>query len=91
MELQKLQLEILENSLKYLKPNGTIIYSTCTTEEEENYDVIKNFLSNHQEFEIDNAGKYVNERAINKEGCIELFPHIHHTDGIFSARLIRRN
>lgn len=89
--LQILQTEILENSVKYLKPDGVIVYSTCTTEAEENYEVVKTFLSNHQEFSIDDAGKFVSEKAVNKDGCIELFPYIHNTDGAFSVRLIRNN
>ncbi len=88
-KFQKLQLEILENSVKYLKNKGVIIYSTCTIEPEENSEVIQNFLSNHPEFEIEDAGKYVNSKVVNNEGCIELFPHIHNTDGAFSVRMIR--
>lgn len=89
MKLQKLQLEILENSIKYLKPGGAIIYSTCTIEKEENFDVVQLFLSGHPEFTIDNANKYVSEKVVNEEGCIELFPQTHHVDGAFSVRLVR--
>lgn len=89
MKLQKLQLEILENSIKYLKPEGAIIYSTCTIEKEENFDVVQLFLSGHPEFTIDNANKYVPEKVVNEEGCIELFPQTHNVDGAFSVRLIR--
>lgn len=88
-KLQKLQIEILENSVKYLKPEGAIVYSTCTIEQEENFDVIKLFLTNHPEFSIDNANKYVSENAVNNDGCIELIPYINNTDGAFSVRLIR--
>jgi len=89
IKLQKLQIEILENSVKYLKPSGVLVYSTCTTEAEENMEVVNIFLSNHTEFSIDNAGRYVSEKVVNKDGCIELFPHIHNVDGAFSVRLIR--
>jgi len=89
IKLQKLQIEILENSVKYLKPSGVLVYSTCTTEAEENMEVVNMFLSNHTEFSIDNAGKYVSEKVVNKDGCIELFPHIHNVDGAFSVRLVR--
>jgi 16S rRNA (cytosine967-C5)-methyltransferase len=88
-ELQKLQIEILENSLKYLKPQGAIVYSTCTTEQEENMDVIDNFLSKHPEFRIDNAGKFVDERLVNERGCIETFTFRNYIDGSFAARLVR--
>lgn len=87
--LQKLQIEILENSVKYLKPSGVLVYSTCTTEAEENMEVVNIFLSNHPEFSIERAGKFVSEKVVNKDGCIELFPHIHNVDGAFSVRLVR--
>lgn len=87
--LQKLQLQILETAVKYLKPEGTIVYSTCTIEKEENADVIEQFLARNPEFSIDDASKYVPEKAVNKNGMIELFPHVHDTDGAFSARLVK--
>ena len=89
IELHKLQIEILNNSVKYLKPNGVIVYSTCTTEQEENADIVKLFLSENPDFSIDPAGKYVNDKVVNDDGCIELFPHIHNVDGAFSVRLVR--
>lgn len=89
-ELQSIQLEILENSVKYLKPNGVMVYSTCTTEKEENEDVINLFLVNHPEFEIENASNYVTPEVVNSRGFIEIFPHIHSTDGSFAARFKRK-
>ena len=88
-KLQALQLEILENSIKYLKPDGVIVYSTCTTEKEENIDVVHKFLEKHPEFKIDKADKYVNKRVVNEEGCIETFSMKNFVDGSFSARLVR--
>ena len=88
-KLQVLQIEILENAIKYLKPNGVIVYSTCTTENEENGDIIREFLRNHPEFKVDDAKNYVPENVVNDEGFIETFPHIHGIDGAFGARLIK--
>lgn len=88
-ELHDLQLEILENSIKYLKPGGVIVYSTCTTEAEENSNVIETFLNKHREFTIDNAQRYVTSKVVNESGFIELFPYIHNLDGGFSVRLVK--
>ncbi|MFZ1320489.1 MAG: 16S rRNA (cytosine(967)-C(5))-methyltransferase RsmB [Ignavibacteria bacterium] len=85
--LQKIQLEILENSVKYLKDGGVILYSTCTTETEENIDVVNLFLKNNPEFKIENASSFVDKSIVNNDGCVELFPHINKTDGAFSVRL----
>lgn len=89
LNLQKIQLEILECSVKYLNRNGVLIYSTCTIEPEENIEVVERFLENHPEFKIDNADKYVKKELVNEKGCIETYPHIHNIDGAFAVRLIR--
>lgn len=89
-ELQQIQLEILEDSIKYLKPEGVMIYSTCTTEKEENEDVLNTFLEKHPEFDIQNASSFVSQKVVNEKGFIELFPHIHSTDGSFAVRLKRK-
>lgn len=86
-KLQKIQLEILESSVKYLKDGGVILYSTCTTETEENIDVVNLFLNNNPEFKIENASSFVDSSIVNNDGCVELFPHINKTDGAFSVRL----
>jgi len=84
-KLQKLQLELLENSLQYLRPGGAIIYSTCTVEYDENYFIIKSFLEKHNNFVLEDAKRFVSDKVVNKEGCVELFPHTHYADGAFSA------
>jgi 16S rRNA (cytosine967-C5)-methyltransferase len=87
--LSVVQKNLLNNAVKYLKPGGVIVYSTCTTEQEENMDVVKDFLEKNLDFKIDDASKYVNKELVNPEGCIETFPHKHGIDGSFSARLVR--
>ena len=44
--------KILQNTSKYLKLGGIIVYSTCSIEREENNDVINNFLKNNRNFSI---------------------------------------
>lgn len=51
-ELPTLQLEILETSAKYLKNNGTLVYSTCTSNKKENEKVVSAFLDNHKNFTL---------------------------------------
>ncbi len=90
-KLQKLQLELLDQSVKYVKPGGVLVYSTCTTETEENQSVADEFLSAHPEFELENASDYVPAATVNSLGCMELFPHTHKTDGAFAARFRKKN
>ncbi|HUS37791.1 MAG TPA: SAM-dependent methyltransferase, partial [Verrucomicrobiae bacterium] len=73
--LTAIQLSLLEQATRRLKPNGTILYSTCSLEPEENQNVIQKFLSAHSEFRLDL------ER--------ELLPFRDQVDGAYIARLIQ--
>jgi 16S rRNA (cytosine967-C5)-methyltransferase len=89
LELVNLQRELLEKASTLVKDGGVIVYSTCSTEQEENMDNIKDFLDRHPEFKIDNASKFIDRALVNEEGCVETFPHRHGIDGSFAARLIK--
>ena len=49
-ELPDIQFKILENSAKYLKKGGRLIYSTCTLLKSENEEVVNRFLENNKDF-----------------------------------------
>lgn len=87
--LAKQQLNLLENGARLVKPGGVLVYSTCTTEPEENSLLVKTFLVQHPEFIADDASKFVNKSVVTEDGFIETFPHRHHIDGSFAARLIK--
>ncbi len=91
INLSRIQSKLLESASGFVKPGGVIVYSTCTTEPEENMDVVKEFLSAHPEFSIDNASKYIDRELVNDDGCMETFPHRHNIDGAFAARLVRQS
>jgi 16S rRNA (cytosine967-C5)-methyltransferase len=73
--LTKTQLTLLATAARRLKPTGTILYSTCSLEPEENRQVIDQFLATHPEFRLDS------ER--------ELLPFRDQVDGAYVARLTR--
>jgi 16S rRNA (cytosine967-C5)-methyltransferase len=73
LRLQKTQLELLRQAASVLKPGGTLVYSTCSLEPEENSEVVKEFLAAHQNF------KLASER--------QLLPFADNVDGAFVARL----
>ncbi len=88
VNLQKVQLEILENTCKTLVSSGTIVYSTCTIFDEENFQVIEKFLAKHPEFE---QVPLTHEKAdIVKNGCLMITPDAYHTDGFFIAKLCKK-
>lgn len=90
INLSKLQKKMLANAAKYLKPGGVIVYSTCTIEPEENAEVVKDFLSTHPEFIVDDASKFIHRDLVNAEGFVETFPHRHGIDGSFAVRLMKK-
>ena len=53
--LRRTQLELLDQAAQVLKPGGTLIYSTCSLEPEENEEVIREFLKNRPEFRFEHA------------------------------------
>lgn len=49
-ELVSIQKKILYNAAKYVKNGGTLVYSTCTINEDENQLQVEKFLHDHKEF-----------------------------------------
>lgn len=87
-ELYEIQYKILENAAKYLKIGGSLVYSTCTIETEENEKIISKFLKEHNEFEtVDISSYFKNEKASAKKGYVTLYPNVDGTDGFFIAKL----
>ncbi len=87
VKLCALQKEILDNAATLVKPGGVLVYSTCTTEPEENRQQVEAFLSRHPGFSVEDASAFVARAVVTPEGFIETFPHVHHVDGSFAARL----
>ena len=51
--LPEIQFKILSNGSKYVKPGGSLLYSTCTLSRAENEEVSARFLESHREFETE--------------------------------------
>jgi 16S rRNA (cytosine967-C5)-methyltransferase len=49
-DLAKIQLQILQNCSKHLKVGGRLLYATCTTNREENHDIVRRFLAENHNF-----------------------------------------
>lgn len=92
-ELAVLQRTILDTVWKYVKPGGTLIYSTCTINCEENEDNAEWFLQNHPEFFLENLKDSLPEgfrRAVDDKGFVQLLPGVNDSDGFFIARFKRK-
>ena len=84
--LQQLQRQILENSVRYLRSGGILIYSTCTinrAENEENAAWIEKELG----LQPEDLSSFLPEGIPGICGnMLQLLPHVHGTDGFFISR-----
>lgn len=86
-----IQYNILNTGKYYVKTGGLLLYSTCTILKEENILIIEKFLKNNKEFKLAKIEELDNADNINtlEKGYIELYPHIHGTDGFFICKMIK--
>ena len=73
--LRVTQLGLLRQVAALLKPGGTLVYSTCSLELEENGQVVDEFLSEHAAFKL--------------ERTRELLPFVEGVDGTYVARMLK--
>lgn len=89
-QISQIQYKILENASKYLKSQGELVYSTCTTERKENIELVNEFLHNNKDFVlVDISHNIDNDFTTAKNGYIEIYPHTHRMDGFFIAKIKR--
>ena len=91
-EIVMLQRMILDKAAKYVKPDGTLIFSTCTIAREENEENVLWFLKNYP-YRLESLDPYIPEELhckSTKLGYLQLLPGIHKTDGFFIARFRRK-
>ena len=87
------QRQILDNVSKLVKPGGTLVYSTCTLNEEENYEQVNDFLNRHEEFEWYVFNDILPQRLKQNENvsALTLVPCDDGCEGFFISRLRRKN
>lgn len=81
LKLSELQYTLLNNAIEYLKPNGVVVYSTCTTLREENYNVVGRTLKERSDVALE-----VMDIPFENNGSVQLLP-TDGMDGFFIARL----
>jgi len=90
--LQQTQKQILHSVSEAVRVGGRLLYSTCSTEPEENEDVIEDFLKLHTDFSLERP-KYPRgiDPWINEDQMVRTFPSTRLWDGFFAALLVRRS
>ena len=81
-----IQYNILQNASKFLSNGGVLVYSTCSIEKEENFNVIDRFLFENKNFTIEDASNFVNKKIV-KDNAIDVLPGDYNLDGGFGVRL----
>jgi 16S rRNA (cytosine967-C5)-methyltransferase len=72
--LRAAQLKLLRDGLRRLKPGGTLVYSTCSLEPEENKDLVREFLQENS--------------TVHLQRERQLTPWTDGVDGAYVARLV---
>ena len=93
MQLPKIQQKLLENAIKYLKPGGELVYSTCTVFSAENEDVINKVLQANPFMEPVDITELLPDKfkkPTAAKGYITLFPNQDGTDGFFICKLRKK-
>lgn len=70
------QRKILASSANYVKPGGTLVYSTCTLNKIENEEVVRSFLAEHDDFSLADEHTFL--------------PFDGSGEGFYAAKLVRK-
>jgi 16S rRNA (cytosine967-C5)-methyltransferase len=87
---QALQCQILEAIAPCLRPGGVLVYSTCSTEPEENEHVIEQFCRAHVEFQRESVVPWLPPAAqgfVTEHGALSTVGNRFSMDGFYAARL----
>ncbi len=94
-ELSALQRKILEQAQKFVKPDGRLIYATCSVLPAENELQAEWFLNTFSEFEAIPVKEIWQQVIVTNcpftSDTAQFFPHTHGTDGFFVSIFKRKS
>ncbi len=93
LRYQEIQSAILDSAAQLLAPGGTLVYATCSTEPEENEEVIQKFLATHSGFLLSDCRDVLPQNGahfVDSMGFFKTLPGQDDLDGFFGARLIKK-
>ena len=82
--LQQIQTDLLDQAALLLKPDGILVYSTCTVDNTENRGTAELFLKNHPEMEKIQVA-LPEALGVKHTGFVQVFPQDFGSDGFFIA------
>ncbi|MEH1775552.1 16S rRNA (cytosine(967)-C(5))-methyltransferase RsmB [Nostoc sp.] len=92
-ELSVLQQELLTHTSTFVKPDGVLVYATCTLHPAENEEVISAFLAESPDWQIEspNGVELPDFAHSTPQGWFKVWPHRQDMDGFFMVRLRKTN
>lgn len=88
-DIVKIQKSIMNNAAKYVKVGGTLLYSTCTLNKEENENNIEWFIKEHPEYAIEPLFYGDLSNFVYNNGMVTILPN-KYMDGFFITKLKRQ-
>jgi 16S rRNA (cytosine967-C5)-methyltransferase len=91
-KLANSQLSILTRAAETVRPGGRLVYATCSSEPEENEEVVKQFLANHSDYSrLDLRQELTGNlsQLIDNDGAFRSLPFAHALEAFFAAALVR--
>ncbi|MEM9807561.1 MAG: 16S rRNA (cytosine(967)-C(5))-methyltransferase [Cyanobacteria bacterium P01_D01_bin.56] len=89
--LVTLQRELLDAATDWVKPNGVLVYSTCTLHPDENQHLIQKFLVEHPDWQIQTPTEDSPvANFVTDQGWATVWPHRQDMDGFFMVKLQRK-
>lgn len=84
-----LQLKLLTQFARYVRPAGSLVYVTCSLCRSENAEIVRAFSEQNPDFQIQTveADRTFTGKPVG--GGVQFFPSGHDGDGFFVARFIR--
>ncbi len=94
--IANVQAAILAHASQFVKQGGTLVYSTCTIEKEENEHAIERFLDTHPQFETNERfyrrlPDHIQANGRFSQLGLTILPHDFGTDGFFMVALTRKH
>jgi len=89
------QLQMLEHAAQVVRPGGRLVYATCSSEPEENEDVVAAFLSTHPSFSLVDSTLSLPDPSLasvlDGRGMLRTSPVAHGLEAFFATALRREN
>lgn len=87
-EVTQIQREVLENACTAVRPGGVLVYATCSVFEAENCSMVKAFLADHSEFELESFANPLTGETV--DGMLKITGASENCDSMFAARMRRK-